>query len=119
MSNTLVIGASENEARFSYKAIKALLKKNETVIALGKDSGQLDGVPIQTSISTDEKVDTATLYINPSIQTIYEEFLLELNPNRVIFNPGTENPVLEDKLKNAGITTLNACTLVLLAANQY
>ena len=119
MSKTLVIGASENEARFSYKAIKALLKKNETVIAIGKDNGQLDGLPIQTSICTDEEVDTVTLYINPSIHTIYEEFLLELNPNRVIFNPGTENPVLKDKLRTAGITTLNACTLVLLAANQY
>ena len=119
MKTTLVIGVSENKTRFAYKAVKALLQNDEDVLALGKRSGSLDGVQIYTSISTDKDVDTVTLYINPDIQKSYEDFLLKLNPNRVIFNPGTENLALQKKLNEAGIKTLNACTLVLLARDEY
>ena len=45
--------------------------------------------------------------------------MLQLAPRRVIFNPGTENPKVELQLNEAGIETLRACTLVLLATNQY
>lgn len=118
-SITLVIGASENQSRYSNKAIRALLKNNKDVIALGKRKGEVKGIEIQTKISTDEEVDTVTVYLNPNHQKQYEDFLLELCPKRVIFNPGTENFDLQNKLEKAGIKTLNACTLVLLATNQY
>ncbi|MFO7744951.1 MAG: CoA-binding protein [Psychroflexus sp.] len=118
-NKTLVIGASENLSRYSNKAIRALLQNNHDVIALGKKKGEVKGIEIQTEISTDEQVDTVTLYINPNHQKQYKNFLLDLDPERVIFNPGTENSELQKELKEAGIQTLNACTLVLLATNQY
>jgi hypothetical protein len=37
----------------------------------------------------------------------------------VIFNPGTENLEFENLLKENGIETEIACTLVLLSINQY
>jgi predicted CoA-binding protein len=116
---TLVIGASENPKRYSYKAIIALLNKGYKVLAIGKRKGEVEGVRISTQISKIEKIDTVTLYINPSHQEEYESFLFKLKPNRVIFNPGTENPKLRKKLDQKGIKTLEACTLVLLASNQY
>ena len=116
---TLVIGASERQHRFSNKAIKALLQKQHQVMAIGKQSGEVNGVKIFTELPTDLEIDTVTLYINPSLQKIYERFLIELNPRRVIFNPGTENPILQKQLEEEGIETLNACTLVLLATNKY
>lgn len=118
-TKTLVIGASEHAARYSNRAILALLQKGHQVLALGKQKGQVKGVDIKTEISTDIDVDTVTLYINPKHQEQYEDFLIQLKPKRVIFNPGTENPQLQKKLESKGIDTLNACTLVLLATNQY
>jgi predicted CoA-binding protein len=118
-NKTLVIGASENTSRYSNKAIKALQEQNHEVVALGKIKGNLDGVQILTEVSAQENIDTVTLYINPEIQKLYEDFLIDLKPRRVIFNPGSENPDLENKLKKANIETLNACTLVLLGTNQY
>ena len=37
----------------------------------------------------------------------------------MIFNPGTENPALSQKLTKQGVEALNACTLVMLSTNQY
>ncbi|MGB5274760.1 MAG: CoA-binding protein, partial [Flavobacteriaceae bacterium] len=45
--------------------------------------------------------------------------ILKLNPKRVIFNPGTENPELYRLLEEQGIMAIEACTLVLLATDQY
>ena len=118
-NKTLVLGASENPGRYSNRAIRALLQKNHEVIAIGKQKGEVNGVDIQTEMSTDQKIDTVTLYINPNHQKQYEDSLIALKPNRVIFNPGTENPEFQNKLQKAGIETLNACSLVLLATDQY
>lgn len=118
-NRTLVIGASENPSRYAYKAIRALLQKGHEVIALGKEKGQVEGVEIQTEVLSTLEVDTVTLYINPMHQKHYTAFLIELKPRRVIFNPGTENPDLQQRLEDSGIETLNACTLVLLATDQY
>lgn len=118
-TKTLVVGASEKTSRYSNQAIKALKQKDHDVIAIGKQKGLVEGIDILTEISAEEDIDTVTLYINPKIQKTYEDFLIDLAPRRVIFNPGTENPELENKLKGKNIETLHACTLILLGTNQY
>ncbi len=47
------------------------------------------------------------------------DYLLSLRPRRIIFNPGAENPELKKKAEALGIETEEACTLVLLATDQY
>jgi len=116
---TLVIGASEKRSRYANSAILALLEKQHDVKAVGKQKGHVSSVDIVTKPPKDSDIHTVTLYINPSLQKEYEDYLLQLKPKRVIFNPGTENPELQKKLKAAGIDALEACTLVLLATNKY
>ncbi|WP_274971940.1 CoA-binding protein, partial [Zunongwangia profunda] len=62
---------------------------------------------------------TVTLYVGPKNQPEYYDYLVALNPKRVIFNPGTENPELYGVLEKNNIKFQNACTLVLLGTNQY
>jgi hypothetical protein len=62
---------------------------------------------------------TVSLYLNPNRQTDYYEYLLSLKPKRIIFNPGTENPVLERLAHENNIETEQACTLVLLSLGAY
>jgi len=64
-------------------------------------------------------VDTMTLYINPTHQQEWYDYFIKLNPKRVIFNPGTENPELEKQLEEKGIEAVEACTLVMLGTGQY
>jgi uncharacterized protein len=116
---TLVIGASTNPERYSNKAIVSLLNNNHQVVAIGNKAGNVLGVEIETKLIAFSDIDTITLYLNPLRQEVYYDYILSLNPKRVIFNPGTENPELYKLLTNKNIGYEIACTLVLLATGQY
>lgn len=116
---TLVIGASLNPERYAYKAVGQLLDKQHEVVALGLKAGTLFGQSIHTQKIIFDNIDTVSLYVGPSRQQEYYDYLLALKPRRVLFNPGTENPDLESLLVENGIEAERACTLVLLSTNQY
>ncbi|WP_103071246.1 CoA-binding protein [Aquimarina sediminis] len=116
---TLVLGASLNTKRYSNFVIHKLVAHNYEVIAVGLKKGEIAGVKVKTDTQNIENIDTVTLYLNPIRQQPYYDFIISLKPRRVIFNPGTENPELYQKLDAAGIKTEVACTLVLLSTNQY
>lgn len=116
---TLVIGASENPARYSNMAIRLLREHGHEVVALAKRGGKVADVAIQTQFPEDHNIHTVTLYVGPARQPEYYEALVKLKPERVIFNPGTENPELEQLLEKNGIETIMACTLVMLNTGQY
>lgn len=119
-NKTLVIGASDNEDRYAYKAVKKLRENKYEVIAFGTRKGIIGDTEIQLDFPTDpETIDTVTLYIGPGRQPEYYDKILALKPRRVIFNPGTENELFEDMLSENGIEATEACTLVLLASKQY
>ncbi len=116
---SLVIGASENPQRYANMAIRSLLKNGKHVVAIGNKEGEVQGVTIHKGMTKFENIHTITLYINPRIQREYYDYILDLHPKRIIFNPGTENPELEELAKMHEIETLEACTLVLLSLQQY
>ena len=116
---TLVLGASENPERYSNKAIYRLLNYGHEVFAIGRRKGQVDAVKIESEQSRLNDIDTVTLYLNPQNQKPYYDYILSLQPKRIIFNPGTENDELEEKAKKEGINVMEACTLVLLGTGQY
>lgn len=119
MKKTLVIGASLNPGRYSNIAINRLVNAGHPVVAVGLKKGEVAGVSIDTEKVNYEAVDTVTLYLNPQRQQEYYDYIISLNPKRVVFNPGTENPEFYELLHNKGIKTEVACTLVLLATQQY
>jgi len=116
---TLVLGASLKEDRYSNIATKRLLNKGYDVVAVGLKNGQVAGVRIEIGTPFFEGVDTVTLYLNPKRQASFYDYVLSLHPKRVIFNPGTVNYEFKEILEKHSIYTEVACTLVLLATNQY
>lgn len=119
MSRTLVIGASLNTARYSNLVIHRLVSKGHQVNAIGLRSGSVAGVQIDTEKIPFEDIHTVTLYLNRNRQVEYYEYIISLEPKRVIFNPGTENPEFYDLLRQNDIEVEVACSLVLLSTNQY
>jgi len=116
---TLVIGASAKEERYSFKAIKKLREKGHSVYAQALKPGTVEGVDFDTEKKLYKELHTVTLYVGPAHQSDLEEYIERLKPQRVIFNPGTENPALEKNLQDKGMEVLEACTLVLLSTHQY
>ncbi len=116
---TLVLGASTKPDRYAYKAISMLVNKGHSVLAIGQNAGEVAGVKIQTKAIPLKNIDTITLYLNPTRQRDYYNYIVESKPKRVVFNPGTENPELYQLLELNNIKVEVACTLVLLTTNQY
>lgn len=116
---TLVIGASVNPERYSFLAVNSLLKHNHEVVAIGAHSGVIQNVSIATEKLPFENVHTVSLYLNPQRQSEYYDYIIGLKPQRVIFNPGTENPEFFILLDKANIVYETACTLVLLSTSQF
>lgn len=116
---TLIIGASKNPERYSYKATKMLLEYGHEVELLGLRKDTVFDKVIDNEKKQYENIDTVTLYIGTQRQPEYYDYILSLKPRRVIFNPGTENPDFYEILKNNGISYETACTLVLLRTNQF
>lgn len=119
MKKTLVFGASLKSNRYSNLVVKRLLDQNIVTEAFGLKAGLIRELQIKTNLSDLQNVHTITLYIGAARQPEYYEDLLKIKPKRVIFNPGTENPELYKLLKNNDIEVEVACTLVLLATNQF
>ncbi len=117
--HTVVIGASPNPSRYSYRAVEMLKGADHPVEAVGIREGQISGVQITKELKPFEDVDTVTLYVGPQNQDYWKDYIKDLKPKRVIFNPGTENDDFQSELTNEGIEVEEACTLVLLSMGSY
>lgn len=116
---TVVLGVSEKPDRYANKAVKKLLQAEIPVVAVGYKAGEIGKTPIQTDFPKNEDIHTVTLYLSKKNQLDYYEDIVDLSPQRVIFNPGTYNEDLEELLKENNIPFEHACTLVLLSSNNY
>lgn len=119
MNKTLVFGVSLKLNRYSNIVVNRLLDHNIKTEAFGLRFGEIRNIQINTKIDDFQNIHTITLYIGAARQPEYYEDIVRINPKRVIFNPGTENPEFYEILENNGIEVVIACTLVLLATNQY
>lgn len=119
MKKTLVLGSSENPERYSYLATSRLRAHEHPVVGVGLKPGKIGDSLIQTEFPSEHDIDTVTLYMSAKNQEPYLNQIIDLEPKRIIFNPGTENPVLEQMAEAKGIETVHGCTLVMLSTGQY
>lgn len=120
MEKVAVIGASPKPERYSNKAMKMLKEYGHTPLPVAPGQATIEGRKAFSSLKEiKEKVDTVTLYLGPSRQETVIKEILDIRPDRVIFNPDTENQAAADQLRQAGIQVIEACTLVLLKTNQF
>lgn len=118
--NVAILGASSQLERYSNKAQLRLMEEGHTVFPISKKSDSIAGVKAYPNMaSIFEKIDTLTIYVRPEILESLVDEIIDLNPRRVIFNPGTEDSDIQQTLKKAGIQVDVACTLVLLNTNQF
>ena len=116
----VVLGASDNPERYSNMAVNRLLENGHEVIPIHPKLTRIGDLAVVARLGDVEgSVDTVTVYVSPRLSSAMADELIALGPARGIFNPGAENPELEATLEHAGIDTLRACTLVLLATGQF
>ncbi|MFZ5980799.1 MAG: CoA-binding protein [Candidatus Zixiibacteriota bacterium] len=119
-ARVVVLGASTNQQRYSFKAVQMLKEYGYRPIPVHPAGHVVDGLPAVKSLTDiTGSVDTLTMYVGEKISSQQIDMILKLKPRRVIFNPGAENKGLADKLRAAGIEVLEACTLVMLRTEQF
>lgn len=118
---TLIVGATNNPSRYAYFVAKRFSERNLDFIPIGIKKGTVFGKEILDLRSKPqlEDIHTITLYIGPSHQAEWIDYLIGLKPKRIIFNPGTENSEFFKKANSAGIEALQACNLVMLNSGQF
>lgn len=119
MKKTLVLGATPNPERYAYLATMRLAKYGHEVVPVGIRKGEIEGIEIIEGKPDVDAVDTVTLYVGEARQPEYYDYILSLQPKRIIFNPGTENPELMRLAQAQGIETVEGCTLVMLSIGAY
>ena len=118
--NVAVLGASNKPERYSHQAVVLLAKKGHAVFPIHPALAEIDGHRAFKKLAdVPAPLHTVTLYVSPALSSGLADDILAARPTRAIFNPGTENPELEEKLAAAGIATVQACTLVLLCTGQF
>lgn len=116
---TLVLGASPNPMRFSHKMTKSLRRHHHEVVPLGFRKGKIEDTDILTGMPDIKHVHTVALYLGADRQKDFYDYIIRLNPRRIIFNPGTYNPELNELAKKNGIETVIDCSLVMLSKGIY
>ena len=120
MSNVVVLGASTKPERYSNKAVRMLQANGHTVFAVSPSGEEIEGAAGYTAISEImDEFDTVTVYVNPDRLAGMLDEVLAKHPRRIIFNPGTEAPELQQQAVSAGVHVVEACTLVLLTTGQF
>lgn len=120
MKNVAVVGASNKEERYSNRAMKLLEKKGHNPIPVAPARDQILGRKVYPNLAAvPDQIDTVTMYVGVDRQARILEDVIHIKPRRIIFNPGTENPEAYDRLREAGIEIMEACTLVLLNSGQF
>ena len=117
--SVLVIGASLKPDRASNTLLNMLDAEKFNVSAVGSKAGLVNEHEISTDRPELETVHTVSLYLRAELQSDYEDYILQLNPKRVIFNPGAENFEFKKRLDQKGIESINACNLVMLRLGQF
>ena len=121
MKKTVIIGATPNISRYANMAAQRLTEHQYEIVPIGIKKGEVYGKPIlpikEHPIIND--VHTITLYLGARHQPEYYEYLLSLNPARIIFNPGTENEEFMALARNQGVEVVSGCTLVMLGVGNY
>lgn len=114
-----ILGASDDRDRYAFLALELLLQFGHNPIPISPKIDQILGINTYKSLTLAPKAHTLTMYVNAKIQKSIEHEILNYQAKRVIFNPGTENLELEQKLRAQGVEVIEGCTLVMLKTNQF
>lgn len=115
-----ILGASRNPSRYARQAQRALLGAGHRVVLVNPHHDAIDGVPCVPNLrAVPGPIDTLTVYVRPAILRGLVQDIVAARPGRVILNPGTEDAVVVQTLRDAGIAVQADCTLVLLAMGRF
>ncbi len=99
--------------------IRSLIRRGFEPVPLGNKRGRIAGIDILTAKLQIKDIHTVSIYLNPDNQKEYYQYILSLNPKRVIFNPGTYNEEFMKLVEQNEIECVFDCALIMLSKGSY
>ena len=116
----VVLGASPKPDRYANKAMQLLAEYGYRAIPINPAFSEILGAKCYPSIvDVPGQIDTATIYLGKARSDPLIDEIVNLQPRRIIMNPGAENENLAAKARERGIEVVEGCTLVMLRAGSF
>lgn len=113
MPTVVIVGASADRSKFGNKAIRAHLAKGWTVIPVNPRGGEIEGLPVLTTLAdVHGPVDRIVSYLPPAIGLATLEELTRLEHGELWISPGAESDELLARARELGLDPIVACTIV-------
>jgi uncharacterized protein len=114
MNRTIaVIGASNDPAKYGNRAVRAWMRTAWTVYPVNPTEDEVEGLRAYSSVlDIPGEVHTATLYVPPSVGLSVADELIEKGVSEVYLNPGAASAELRQKLEDAAIKVIEACSII-------
>lgn len=108
-----VIGASTDRNKFGNKAVRAFARQGYTVVPIHPRETEVEGWKAYRSVlDVPGAVDTATLYLPPSLGERIIEEVAQKGIQEVWINPGAESPALVERARQLGLRPRVACSIL-------
>jgi predicted CoA-binding protein len=120
MKTVAILGASNNEGRYSRIAQEILMERGYDVVPISIRCGNILGLKSYRSIDdVPQEIDTLTVYVSPKNMVQHMDEIIRSKIRRVIFNPGTESGSIKKQLQENGKLVIEACTIAMLKTGQF
>ena len=114
MPSIVVLGASEDRAKFGNKCVRAYAKLGYDVYPVNPKAQKIEGLKCYKSIAevpvTD--IDRVSFYLPPPVGLKVIEEVTKKKVGEVWLNPGAESDELIDKAEKLGLNVIAACSIV-------
>ncbi len=116
----VILGASPKPERYAYRAFQMLREYRHRPVPVNPAYDQILGERCYPRIrDVPEKIDTVTLYLGNARSHLLIDEIVAAKPDRIIMNPGAENPDLVRRARQNGIEVVEGCTLVMLRSGRF
>lgn len=109
----VIVGASADPTKFGNKSVRAHLRQGWDVIPINPKGGQIEGLPVLTSLrDVIGPVDRVSLYLPPELGIKELPEIAALRPAEFFVNPGAESDDLAEAARRMGLDPIIACSIV-------
>ena len=114
MSDTIaIIGASTNREKYSNRAVRAYRAEGYTVYPVNPNAEEIEGLKAYPSVlDVPGDIELASVYLPPKWGLRVADDIIAKGIPEVFLNPGAESPELVAKLEDAGVTVVQACSII-------
>jgi uncharacterized protein len=110
----IVIGASNDRAKFGNKAVRAYQRQRHEVVPVNPHESDIEGLPSYASVhDVTGHVDRALFYVPPAIGlVVMDELGKRGNVDEIWLNPGAESEELIQRARNLGFEPILDCSII-------